>query len=91
MPNPFRESSAIYSLRGLRFRAVAVALTYLGDFFIEFAVAQRIGPASLFADSSDFFEDAAINALIFAALASRTPAPDCCCPGRCRGHCSSGC
>lgn len=50
-------------------RAVAVvALLNLAYFGIEFAVALHIGSASLFADSADFFEDAAVNFLIFAAL-----------------------
>lgn len=50
-------------------RAVAiVALLNLAYFGIEFAVALAIGSASLLADSADFFEDAAVNFLIFAAL-----------------------
>jgi len=40
----------------------------LAYFFVEFVVAQRIGSVSLFADSVDFLEDAAINFLIFVAL-----------------------
>lgn len=53
---------------GLRGTVAAVALANLGYFFIEFVIAQRIGSVSLFADSIDFLEDAAVNALIFAAL-----------------------
>ncbi|HEY4973826.1 MAG TPA: hypothetical protein VII41_09475, partial [Steroidobacteraceae bacterium] len=60
--------------RGLAFnpalqRAVrwAVALN-LGYFAIEFTVARRIGSVALFADSIDFLEDTALNALILAAL-----------------------
>ncbi|WP_344676274.1 cation transporter [Paraburkholderia graminis] len=37
-------------------------------FFVEFFVARKIGSVSLFADSIDFLEDAAVNFLIFAAL-----------------------
>jgi len=50
-------------------RAVrVVALLNLGYFGIEFAVARAIGSVSLFADSIDFLEDAAVNGLILAAL-----------------------
>jgi Co/Zn/Cd efflux system component len=45
-----------------------VALLNLSYFGIEFAVALGIGSVSLFADSVDFLEDAAVNLLIFAAL-----------------------
>lgn len=45
-----------------------VALLNLGYFGIEFAVAQAIGSVSLFADSVDFLEDAAVNFLIIIAL-----------------------
>lgn len=45
-----------------------VALLNLAYFGIEFAVALAIGSVSLLADSADFFEDAAVNFLIFAAL-----------------------
>lgn len=45
-----------------------VAALNLAYFFIEFAVAQRIGSVSLFADSIDFLEDASVNALILLAL-----------------------
>ena len=50
-------------------RAVAIVaflnLTYFG---VEFSVAVAIGSVSLFADSIDFLEDAAINLLILLAL-----------------------
>jgi Co/Zn/Cd efflux system component len=50
-------------------RAVAiVALANLAYFGVEFAVALSIGSVSLFADSVDFLEDAAVNLLILAAL-----------------------
>lgn len=53
---------------GLPRAIVLVALLNLAYFFVEFLVAVRIGSASLLADSADFFEDAAVNFLIFAAL-----------------------
>lgn len=50
-------------------RAVGVvALLNLAYFGVEFIVALRIGSVSLLADSADFFEDAAVNFLIVAAL-----------------------
>jgi Co/Zn/Cd efflux system component len=55
--------------RDLR-RAVAfVGLANFAYFFVEFAMARYIGSVSLFADSVDFLEDAAVNLLIFVALA----------------------
>jgi Co/Zn/Cd efflux system component len=45
-----------------------VALANLAYFGIEFAVATAIGSVSLFADSIDFLEDAAVNALILVGL-----------------------
>ncbi len=52
----------------LRRAVAAVALANLAYFFVEFAVARRIGSVSLFADSVDFLEDATVNFLIVAAL-----------------------
>ncbi len=52
----------------LRRTVAVVALLNLGYFGVEFAVALKIGSVSLFADSVDFLEDAAVNFLIFAAL-----------------------
>lgn len=52
----------------LRRAVVIVALANLAYFFVEFAVARRIGSVSLFADSVDFLEDASVNFLIAAAL-----------------------
>jgi Co/Zn/Cd efflux system component len=46
----------------------AVALANLAYFGIEFAVATTIGSVSLFADSIDFLEDAAVNGLILLGL-----------------------
>jgi len=49
-------------------RAVmVVALLNLAYFVVEFAVARVIGSVSLVADSVDFFEDGALNLLIFFA------------------------
>jgi Co/Zn/Cd efflux system component len=45
-----------------------VAMLNLGYFGFEFVVALAIGSVSLFADSIDFLEDAAINGLILVAL-----------------------
>ena len=52
----------------LRRAVVIVALANLAYFFVEFAVARRIGSVSLFADSVVFLEDASVNFLIAAAL-----------------------
>ncbi len=40
----------------------------LGYFVLEFSVARHIGSVSLFADSIDFLEDSALNALVLVAL-----------------------
>jgi len=53
----------------LRRAVLIVALANITYFFFEFIVALHIGSVSLFADSADFLEDAAINLLIFIALA----------------------
>lgn len=45
-----------------------VALLNFAYFGVELVMARRIGSVSLFADSVDFFEDAAINTLILVAL-----------------------
>src|SRR5712691_2729620 len=45
-----------------------VAMLNLGYFGVEIAVALAIGYVSLFADSIDFIEDAAVNGLILVAL-----------------------
>src|SRR5258708_153243 len=45
-----------------------VAIANLAYFGVEFAVALSIGSVSLFADSIDFLEDAALNLLILVAL-----------------------
>ena len=53
---------------GLRWAVVVVASLNIGYFGIEFAVATAIGSVSLFADSVDFLEDAAVNLLVLLAL-----------------------
>jgi len=50
-----------------------VAVLNLAYFGVEFAVALSIGSVSLFADSVDFLEDAAVNLLILAAVAWSAP------------------
>lgn len=52
----------------IRAAVALVAALNLGYFGVEFLVALQIGSTSLFADSVDFLEDAAVNFLIFAAL-----------------------
>lgn len=54
--------------RDVRRTVAIVALANLAYFGIENAVAIAIGSVSLFADSIDFLEDAAINLLILVAL-----------------------
>ncbi|MFC5281372.1 cation transporter [Arcanobacterium canis] len=53
----------------LRQKVAAVAAINGVYFLIEVVVASVIGSVSLFADSVDFFEDTAINLLVFVALA----------------------
>ena len=53
----------------IRRAVVWVMVLNLGYFGIEFAMALAIHSVSLFADSIDFLEDAAVNFLIFVALA----------------------
>jgi Co/Zn/Cd efflux system component len=52
----------------LRRTVLLVAMLNLAYFFVEFAVARRIGSVALLADSIDFLEDASINLLIVLAL-----------------------
>lgn len=52
----------------LRTAIGVVAALNLAYFAVETTVALAIGSAALFADSADFFEDAAVNFLILAAL-----------------------
>lgn len=53
---------------GLRRTVAVVAVLNLAYFFVEFAVARRIGSVSLLADSIDFLEDASVNLLILLAV-----------------------
>lgn len=53
----------------LRQTVLIVALLNIGYFGVEFTAALRAGSVSLLADSADFLEDAAVNILIFFALA----------------------
>jgi len=55
-PGSFRQAVAL------------VAILNLAYFGVEFSVALKIGSVSLFADSIDFLEDAAVNFLILIAL-----------------------
>ena len=48
--------------------ALIVALLNLAYFAVEFIASSRIGSVSLYADSADFLEDAAVNILIVVAL-----------------------
>lgn len=52
----------------LRTVVITVALLNLSYFGVEFAVARAINSVSLFADSIDFLEDAAVNLLIALAV-----------------------
>ncbi len=52
----------------LRRTAITVAALNLTYFGVEFTVAMRIGSVALFADSIDFLEDTAVNALIWLGL-----------------------
>ncbi len=53
------------ALRRTLLWVIALNLSY---FFVEIGIAVSIGSVSLFADSVDFLEDAAINGLIYLAL-----------------------
>jgi Co/Zn/Cd efflux system component len=55
--------------RNLRVAVAIVATLNLAYFGVEFVVALAIASVSLLADSVDFLEDAAINFLVFVALA----------------------
>lgn len=63
------ENSVLTTDAGLRRAVAIVGLLNLAYFGVEFGVAIAIGSVSLFADSVDFLEDAAVNFLIFVALA----------------------
>lgn len=55
-------------VRALRRTSLIVVALNVGFFLIEVGIALAIGSVSLFADSVDFLEDAAINMLVFFAL-----------------------
>jgi Co/Zn/Cd efflux system component len=55
----------------LRRAIIQVAVLNFAYFFVEFAVARRIGSVSLFADSVDFLEDTSVNFLVLVALGWR--------------------
>lgn len=65
---PSNPSQDPVAARQLRKVVLIVALANLAYFFVEFAVAKRIGSVSLFADSIDFLEDTSVNLLIVVAL-----------------------
>ncbi len=69
METPRAHSSPVANDNAALRRAVQmVALLNLAYFGVEFGVALAIGSVSLFADSIDFLEDAAVNGLILIAL-----------------------
>lgn len=61
-------SNAYQHDEGLRRVVWLVGIFNLAYFGVEFSVALAIGSVSLFADSIDFLEDAAVNVLIFIGL-----------------------
>lgn len=63
-----RDTTAEKPQAGLRRIVLIVAALNLAYFGVEFTVAQTIKSVSLFADSIDFLEDAAVNILISFAL-----------------------
>jgi Co/Zn/Cd efflux system component len=69
METPRAHSSPVANDNAALRRAVQmVALLNLAYFGVEFGVALAIGSVSLFADSIDFLEDAAVSGLILIAL-----------------------
>ena len=65
---PYGEAGEQVDPRRLRRTVLIVAGLNLAYFFVEFAVALSAGSVALLADSVDFLEDTAVNALIFLAL-----------------------
>jgi Co/Zn/Cd efflux system component len=63
------ESPHADATQDVRRAVTTVALLNFAYFGVEFLVARRIGSVSLFADSIDFLEDAAVNLLILVGLA----------------------
>ncbi|HUQ12643.1 MAG TPA: cation transporter [Novosphingobium sp.] len=60
--------SPVGATGALRRTALVVAALNLAYFVVEIVASQRIGSVALIADSADFLEDAAVNALIVVAL-----------------------
>ncbi|NBW60421.1 MAG: cation transporter [Methylophilaceae bacterium] len=56
------------SLFQLKYAVIFVALANLLYFFVEFHIARRIESVSLYADSIDFLEDAAVNSIVLFSL-----------------------
>jgi len=54
--------------KALKKAVIIVALANLAYFFLEFAIARKIGSVSLLADSIDFLEDASVNFIIAIAI-----------------------
>ena len=52
----------------LEYAVIFVAIANLLYFFVEFQVGRKIESVSLFADSIDFLEDAAVNSIVFLSL-----------------------
>ena len=65
---PASAPAAVGAMGALRRTALVVAVLNLAYFVVEVVASQRIGSVALFADSADFLEDAAVNALIVVAL-----------------------
>ena len=60
--------SPVGATGALRRTALVVAALNLAYFVVEIVASRRIGSVALYADSADFLEDAAVNALIVVAL-----------------------
>ena len=60
--------SPVGATGALRRTALVVAALNLAYFVVEIVASSRIGSVALYADSADFLEDAAVNALIVVAL-----------------------
>lgn len=60
--------SPVGATGALRRTAFVVAVLNLAYFVVEIVASSRIGSVALYADSADFLEDAAVNALIVVAL-----------------------
>lgn len=67
-PTPDDTAPLSEDARAFRGSVLVVALLNLGWFVVEGIVALGIGSVSLLADSVDFFEDFAVNTLVFLAL-----------------------